>query len=59
MKNYVKSRGISKGHSWLDQNQKEISNPPILNSVIQMVDSDDFLWFFIVPMVSYLYWLQD
>jgi len=42
MKNYVKSRGISKGHSWLDQNQKEISNPPILNSVIQMVDSDDF-----------------
>lgn len=42
MKNYVKSRGISKGHSWLDQNQKEISNPPILNSVLQMVDSDDF-----------------
>ncbi|MEA5537840.1 hypothetical protein VB834_02220 [Limnoraphis robusta Tam1] len=39
---YVKSRGVSKGYSWLDENQNEISNPPNLESKIQLVDSDYF-----------------
>ncbi len=42
MKIYVKSRGVSKGYSWLDENQKEISDPPDLKEAIQIVDGDDF-----------------
>jgi len=39
---YVKSRGVSKGYSWSDQNQQEIANPPMLKEGIKIVDSDNF-----------------
>lgn len=39
---YVKSRGVSKGYSWLNESQKEISDPPDLKEAVQIVDSDDF-----------------
>ncbi len=39
---YVKSRGVSKGYSWLDESQKEIPDPRDLKEAIQIVDSDDF-----------------
>ena len=39
---YLKSRGVSKGYSWLDESQKQIPDPPDLKEAIQIVDSDDF-----------------
>ena len=44
MQIYAKSRGVSKGYSWLelDKSQKEILDPPDLKEAIQIVDSDDF-----------------
>ena len=44
MQIYAKSRGVSKGYSWLelDENQQQIFDPPDLKETIQIVDSDDF-----------------
>ncbi|MCT7974307.1 hypothetical protein [Laspinema olomoucense] len=38
---YVKSRGVSKGYSWVNQND-EIDNPPLFAEGIKIVDTDDF-----------------
>jgi hypothetical protein len=39
---YVQSRGVSKDYCWLQEIQGEITDPPNLNSVIQIVDSEGF-----------------
>lgn len=42
MELYVQSRGVSKDYCWLQETKGEITDPPNLNSVIQIVDSEGF-----------------
>ena len=51
---YVKSRGVSKGYSWVNQNE-EIDNPPSSPKELKLYIVIIFPLFFIVWRVSYLY----